>query len=479
MNPSLALLICVCGIAGLFYLDRDRTLRTSKALWLPIIWLSIAGSRSVTVWFGANPDSANVQLEGSPIDAALFALLSASAIAVVIRRSRRTRPLVVANWPILVYFLYCLISVTWSYHPDVAVKRWVKSIGDLAMVLVVVTDPRPLAAIQRLISRVGFVLLPASVLLIKYYPELGRGYNPDGGPMNTGVSTDKNMLGVLLLVISLGTLRRIITLVRDKGVPGRRRHLLAQATLLAFGVSLLEMADSQTSLACFILGSGLILATELRLMRNRIARVHALCLTIILSGSLMLYAGQTQVAHALGRQGTLSGRTEIWAALLPAVSNPILGSGFEGFWISPDVVKFQRAMVGWYHPEFLNEAHNGYIEVYLNLGGVGVCLMLIILISGYLYAIKAFRLNPSIGSLMLAYIIASVAYSFTEAGFRMLDPMWIFLLLAIFSSTGVVAGFFRSEPLRVLDSTGGTSKRASASGQPIVAGQNTCAASAR
>lgn len=294
--------------------------------------------------------------------------------------------------------------------------------------------------------------------------------------MNTGVTTDKNMLGVLLLVISLGTLRRLVTLVRDKRSPARRRHLLAHATLLAFGIALLEMANSQTSLACFILGGGLILATELRSMRRRIGRVHALCLTIVLSGASMLYAGQSEVTHALGRQGTFSGRTEIWAALLPAVTNPILGSGFESFWISPDVLKFQRALVGWWHPELLNEAHNGYIEVYLNLGVVGVCLLLIVLLRGYLNAIKAYGLNPSVGSLMLAYIIASVAYSFTEAGFRMLDPIWLFLLLALFSSTGVLAGYFRGEAIKVIDSPGRASKKTSAPSQLIATRETICAA---
>ena len=43
MNPTLALLICACGIAGLFYLDRDKTIRTSKALWLPVVYLWILG----------------------------------------------------------------------------------------------------------------------------------------------------------------------------------------------------------------------------------------------------------------------------------------------------------------------------------------------------------------------------------------------------------------------------------------------------
>src|SRR5208282_5793161 len=111
-------------------------------------------------------------------------------------RARRTRNLLLANWPILLYFAFCLISVLWSYHPDIALKRWVKAIGDLAMVLVIVTEPEIRDALTCVFSRVGFLLFPTSILLIKYYGFLGRSYDPDGGQMNTGVTTNKNLLGV-------------------------------------------------------------------------------------------------------------------------------------------------------------------------------------------------------------------------------------------------------------------------------------------
>jgi O-antigen ligase len=203
------------------------------------------------------------------------------------------------------------------------------------------------------------------------------------------------------------------------------------------------MANSVTSIACFILGGGLILIMGLHVIKRRPTRVHALCLVIVLLAAFaQLLGGQDAILHALGRAPNLTGRTDIWAAVIPAVPNSVIGAGFESFWIGPDVVKFQRAMVGWWHPENLNEAHNGYIEVYLNLGWVGVVLISLILISGYRRAVAAFRLNPSVGSLMLAYVIVSAVYSITEAGFRSPNPMWIFMLLAIVSSTGVTAGFF-------------------------------------
>src|SRR5690348_10701540 len=128
---AIATLICAATVAGLLYLDRDRTVRTSKALWIPGIWVALLGSRPLSSWLGVIP-SGDVQLDGSPLDAGALGLLLVAALAVLIARRKRVRTLLAANWPILIYFAYCVISVAWSYHPDVALKRWIKAIGDLA-----------------------------------------------------------------------------------------------------------------------------------------------------------------------------------------------------------------------------------------------------------------------------------------------------------------------------------------------------------
>jgi exopolysaccharide production protein ExoQ len=444
MNPSVATLICACGIAGLFYLNRDRSVRTSKALWLPIIWVGIIGSRAVSGWLGITPSSGtNVQLDGSPVDAAISGVLLAAAIAVLIYRKKRVLILVRANWPVLAYLSFCLVSTAWAYYPDVAFKRWTKAIGDLAMALVIVTDAEPVAAVRRLISRVGFVLLPLSVLFIKYYGDLGRGYTPDGEPMNTGVTTNKNSLGLIVLVISLGALWNVRYLFIDKDEPNRRRRLAAQCTLLAFGLALFNMADSATCTACFMLGATLILTTGLSSIRRHPSRAHTLCLGILLAGGVVfLFGGDAGVAHALGRKENLTGRTDIWAAVIPTVPSPIVGAGFESYWISPSAETFRNTLrfKGWWHPENLNEAHNGYIETYLNLGGIGICLITLILVSGYRRAVAAFRLYPELGSVLLAYIAMAAIYSITEAGFRILNPCWFFLLLGVLGASAITSG---------------------------------------
>jgi len=161
---------------------------------------------------------------------------------------------------------------------------------------------------------------------------------------------------------------------------------------------------------------------------------------LLLGGAAFLLGGQGDVAHALGRQSNLSGRTEIWTALISVAPNPTLGAGFESFWTSPAVKDFWRSLPNYWHPETLNEAHNGYLEIYLNLGLVGVCLIAFVLISGYRRATKALRREPDLGGLLLAYIMVGATYSLTEAGFRMLDLIWVSLLLGIITASSVAAG---------------------------------------
>jgi O-antigen ligase len=400
----------------------------------------IIGSRPVSVWLGLSPatTTAAQAAEGSPFDAVVFGLLLAAGLIVLVGRRKRLIRCLKANWPCLLYFGFCLLSVAWSYFPDVAFKRWIKAVGDLVMVIVLATEIDPEAAVGRLISRVGYVLMPVSVLLIKYYVELGREYDPDGVVLNTGVTTNKNELGVITLVISLGAVWRFLNVLLNKRHPNRTRHLIARGALVGFCLTVLGMADSATSVACFALGTTLLLATYSAKVRRNPRSVHTLVVTLLLlAGSLKLLGGQEGVIHALGRKGDLTNRDVIWAAVIPVVPNPLIGAGFESFWIGPRLDQVYSRLSKYMH---VNEAHNGYIEVYLNLGWVGVVLIAMILVSGYRGAVAALMRAPGFAGLMLAYVAASVIYSISEAGFRMLDPMWMFLLLGVVSSHHISSG---------------------------------------
>jgi exopolysaccharide production protein ExoQ len=394
----------------------------------------------------APAETAGALMDGSPIDALFFQLLIASGLVVLVRRRQRSFSVLKANWPIVLYFSYCLMSVAWSDFPDVAFKRWIKATGDVVMALVVITDAQPITALRRLFSRVGFVLLPASALVIKYYPYLGRGYNRwTGEQFNNGVTTDKNILGITTYVLAVGALWQVLRLWKKLSLPNRFRQLLAQCALLGFGIWDLYTANSATSETCLILAAFLMLVTGLRPIRRRPAAVHALILTLVLLGGLIKITGADAVVfRALGRNSNLTGRaSDIWPLLIPMAPNPLVGAGFESFWLGPRLERVWDAFPNLY----VSEAHNGYIEVYLNLGAVGVSLIILILVDGYRRSVAAFRIDPSSSSLMLAYVLTVPIYSYTEAGFRMLDFAWGFLILAIIVASRI------SEPSRRKRST--------------------------
>ena len=435
MPPQIATLVFALGIGGLFLLDRDRKARTSAALWLPVVWVWIAASRSVSGWLavfglgGAAPlsSAADMLLEGSPLDRNVYMGLLAAGVVVLVGRRQRVGTLLRRNGPILLFFSYCLLSVLWSDYPNVTFKHWTKAVGDLAMVLIVLTDSEPVAALKRFLARTGFVLLPLSLLFVKYYPDIGRAFDSfTGKPMLTGVTTGKNLLGMTCLVLGLGAAWRVLS---DFGLGGGRRRagqMIAQGALLGIALWFLLSVHSMTSLSCFLMASALIAITSFSKLGRKPAVVYLLTAAIVSVSSFPLFLNVGGgLLQSLGRDPTLTGRTAIWDLVLGMPVNRLCGTGFESFWLGPRLLHVWD--VYWWHP---NEAHNGYIEVLLTLGWIGIGLLVLLLTTGYRHAMAEFRRNPQTGSLKLAYCILGMVYNFTESAIRPLGPVWIFFLLA-------------------------------------------------
>lgn len=426
-------LIYAIGVLVLLWLDRDRNARTSPALWLPVLWVCIAGSRLVSQWLnpssGVGPDTAGAEryLEGNPLDRNILTGMLVIAIVILIGRGRKVLTLLKANWPILVFFLYCGVSVVWSDYPDVAFKRWTKSLADLAMVLIILTEANRTAAIQRFLAWSGFVLLPASIVMIKYYPDLGRTYDRWAGTMAvTGVATDKNMLGLVCLIFGLGAVWRV-TLALQEGVRKSAGPLFAQTVLLLATLWLLYRANSITSISCFVFGSGLMVLTSAPKLARKRAVIHLLVVgTLAVSVSALFLNFGSGLVETVGRNSTLTGRTDLWKHLLATNTNPLLGTGFGSFWLGPRLERLWA--IYWWHP---NESHNGYLEIYLNLGWMGLLLLGVLIVSGYRHVIDMLRQESGVGKLCLAYFVAGLAYNFTEAGFKTMNLVWIAFLLAI------------------------------------------------
>ena len=418
---ELATVIFAGGIFALFVLDRDPRARTSSALWLPVAWLLIAGSRPVSVWLNIGPESSPEQyLEGSPIDRAIYLALLSAGVIVLLGRMRSVLRLLKANGPILIFVAYCAVSISYSDYPGVALKHWIKSLGDYVMILIVLTDRDQPNAVKQVLARPGFLLLPLSVLFIKYYPDVGRTYSAhwDATQFSIGVAEDKNMLGMTCLVFGLAALWRLLN---ELGGSRRTRIIAVHGTMVAMAIWLLAKSHSMTSLSCFLLTGAVLAATTFLKSARKNAFVHMMvAATLLICLSTLFLASAGGILQSMGKDPTLTGRTEIWKNVLDVPINPLLGAGFESFWLGE---RLQRL---WAIPGMhVNEAHNGYLEIYLNLGWIGVALMAGIMVAGYRNLVRLLRQDPEAGRLRLAYFVAGAAYNLTEAAMRTMSLMWI------------------------------------------------------
>lgn len=427
MTLWLATLGFVVAIGALFALNRDRKVHTSAALWVPVAWLLIAGTRNVSEWLGlsAPGDVADRYMEGSPVDRVVLTAIMVCGLIALAGRSKRVGSVLRANAPIIAYFLYCAVSILWSDFALVAGKRWFRSLGDVIMVLVILTDRNLVMAIKRVLNRVGFLLLPISILLIRYFPDKGRSYGMDGVQYWTGVTTGKNSLGMICLIFGLASLWQLLFTYRNRDEVGRTRRLAAHATMVAMALWLLWIADSKTSLSCFVLIGGLMTVTTFFSFARKPAVLFLMIFALVSISFTILFLGVGGGAlEAIGRNQSLTGRTDVWKLVVGFVENPWVGAGYESFWMGKRLTDIRKIIQG------LNQAHNGYIEIYLNLGWVGLILLGGVILTSGRRIILGFRGDPELSTITTAYFVVAVIYNFTEGMFKMMTPVWIAFLLA-------------------------------------------------
>jgi O-antigen ligase len=191
---------------------------------------------------------------------------------------------------------------------------------------------------------------------------------------------------------------------------------------------LLRLANSATSTLCLIVGCS-IMAYALTRSVTRSPRRFAVLLATLVVTLLILELGfglSDSIITAVGRDSTLTGRTDLWNDLLAMAANPVLGAGYESFWLGDRLNDIWRL-----HPFRPNQAHNGYLEIYLNLGAVGLLLVAAVMINGFRQSYQRLSTAPEIGSFGFAMWTVLLAASVTEAAFKFALLWSTFLLMTL------------------------------------------------
>jgi exopolysaccharide production protein ExoQ len=429
MSPSLALLLWVVLLSGLLFFDPAREPKTSAVLWVPVIWLFFLGSRTPSMWLGLSYGSAVQALEeGSPLDRTIFLLLTLAAFVILFSRSFQWRKVVAQNSALVFFLAFALLSVAWSDFPLATFKKWFRDMGVYMVVLVVLSDPRPLEAVRTVLRRVCYLVVPLSIVLIKYYPYLGKTFSAWGSQEYCGVSTSKNMLGALCLVSGIFCFWDTITNWHQRRELRVRRVILLNIAFIGMTLWLLNLSGSNTSTICLALGCLIIAAANCKFGRRHPAWIKALAPSTFLV-YLILTLGFSmggQLSQAVGKSADMSDRTQIWQVLLSVPINPVLGTGYQSFWLGDRVQWVWARLNG----DNVLEAHNGYLEVYLELGVIGLFLLGTFLIATYRKICKRLGFTP-LGSLGLGLWTLLLFYNVTEASFGVNFLFVTFLLAAI------------------------------------------------
>jgi exopolysaccharide production protein ExoQ len=432
--PLIALSLSLLFSLALIVRDCRRRTSVSPAVWVPTALMMILCSRPASLWLsGSGPRFNTNDAETSGVDQLFYLLILGCSLLIATMRGMRWGKLIANNRALMLFYLYFAVSVAWSSDPAGSMKRLVKDFGLLFVIAVIFTEKQPLEAMRAVYVRCAFLLLPLSIVFIKWFPALGRAYAIAGEPMATGVTTQKNSLGEIVLLFTLMMLWDYLE-ARPPGTKFRIARLPWDLGLLtACGVYLLHLSQSKTALLCTLVAAFLILRRGwlLRPIVSLGILGCALTLPFITYFSAQFASVIAPITRALGRNMTFTGRTNIWEHITASTVNPLIGSGYWNFWGSPRGIAIDYAM-----HTIVPNAHNGYVDIYLDGGILGLTLLFFTLL------VCGLRLARSIGpgvrlerykKVRFAVLIAMILYNQSESTFARMGPMWCSALLMLVS----------------------------------------------
>ena len=296
-----------------------------------------------------------------------------------------------------------LTSVLWSDAPEITLRRSVALIGTTAFGVYLASRYK-VSDQQRLLTWALAIAAVLSLLVAVALPSYGVS-NDIYAQGWKGVYSHKNQLGSIMALSTLVFLFRALT--------SRKRRWAALAGLiLSFGLVILS--NSKTALVVCLVA--LALLPVYRALRWPITlAVPVLTGAWLLAGGVVVWGlnNAEAILGALGRDPTLTGRTELWSLVTTMVlRRPWLGYGYNGFWEGNEGSYFWISLGG-FQP---TSAHNGFLDLWLQLGLLGVTAFVLSYLLAFLRAAAWARVEKTTESLWpLMFLTFMLLYSMTES----------------------------------------------------------------
>ncbi|WP_273926502.1 O-antigen ligase family protein [Curvibacter microcysteis] len=394
-------------------------------------------------WDFAAEGDANLR-EGNFIIQLQWSTLFLIAGWVCLRRFVRFQEVVSGLNPfLLALFLYCLMNTGWSLLPMVTLKKVIQ-FGGLLMIGMAF-QVSEMSHTRWLKLTVGTLLLfqVLSLFAVVLVPDIAIEYTGmangawEGGAWR-GVTDQKNNFGIMNAFAAMAWVALFCT------PQSRLSPLMFGLALVFCGVNLV-MSKSTTSLLVTVMGVGFFLLFRWKYVASEFVTSRVLvvmaCLLLIYLHVLYVVQGRLPtwdeffkpVADLLGKSTDISGRFDIWELVIQEIQrHPWLGIGFGSFWMGKGSAS-QPIIDHMYWVPF--QAHNGYLDVLNELGGMGLLLFAGFIVHHLISLYRLSRFDASEAAFHGALIAVILVHNATESSF--LRGVNFLAVLVVFSSIAV------------------------------------------
>ena len=366
----------------------------------------------------------------------VWGLVYVGSLVFIVRDAERVLQGIWSNPLLLLFPVLCLVSVMWSIEPGPTLRHALQYLYTTLIAFWIGSR----FTLPSLFATLAAVLL-CCILVSLVGPQIGLfdGFKQDEyvGAVRyfTGLYTQKNIMGVVLVYAALATL--VCGVVTD-------RRVWSLVIVLALA-PIVIMTKSTTGLLMYLLACSFV-GVLWFLKAGKLRLPFVISLVVVTLGVVFFAIASDanlveQFLGALGKDTTLTGRTVIWGQGSELFwQHPWLGLGYQAFWESPayanEVMLIRAAVL-----ESIGGFHNGYLETAVAMGGVGLVAYCTMLLAALIAAGRGLAVATTPISLGAFYVIALIVLrTFTESAAFFQHDLEYILLIAVVVALG------RSEP---------------------------------
>jgi O-antigen ligase len=331
----------------------------------------------------------------TPILRLIWLPVYAITLALILNRIGR----MASAWPAWIILglltLLALASRYWSIDPGVTDRRVIALFMTSAFAVylgVAFTGSQ----LPRLLMHTGLVMALGSLVMVLAFPAIGI-HQAENAGLWRGLWYEKNQMGIVMVATAVASAAVL-------AAPDRHERTVWTGT------------QSKTSLLCLMAGLGVIGGLWIMRRGGPVLSVAAVWggVTAVGIAAWVWTDNSALILELLGKDPTLTGRTDIWESLMRRVAErPWTGFGYSAFWGKESVpAHYVRLETGWLVPS----AHNGWIDLLVQVGWPGAILV------GTVMAITLFALVIRLGGqglreggFSLAYLLVFAVLSASES----------------------------------------------------------------